>query len=463
MMNVARFGDKSLENIIRTDERYGHDGMFVGPRGWSYWNYLEHPKPIQNPNLWPDMSSSYFFFQVTMSAGASLAFHSTYPHTRYFQFQLYKAERNTFVSIGEAFAGPEIEPDSGSTNPFRVGANRLAEPRNFTLRVLAADAPAEPNRREKNTLYAGGDCAELQGVLRIYLPDRGSDGTGWGPASTPFAGRGLPSYDGKLADGTVLSAEEVVKRFARPMEGNTQPPFTVDQWIGMVNAKDNDPTLDPAAAPARKDGKWEKFWTLKYSIFGAFKTPEERARIPYAGAMEGGGEGPYMITHLSRKFGSVYVVRGKMPTFPDTYAGASGRGLEVMPDAQTQYWSLVSCEAAPSGRVVDGVTDMQVPLDADRNYTIAVTRREDRPNNATVENGVAWVEWSQRGEGLNDPRNRTDFGMLMIRMMANNPNWTQSPDKVTQPGTEKAVMGPYCPRGYYTTKLEFESKTTSRT
>ena len=129
-----------------------------------------------------------------------------------------------------------------------------------------------------------------------------------------------------------------------------------------------------------------------------------------------------------------------------------------MPETQTQYWSLVSCEAAPSGRVVDGVTDMQVPLDADRNYTIVVSRREDQPNNATVENGIAWVEWSPRGEGLDDPRNRTDFGMLMLRMMANNPSWTQSPVKVTKPGTEEAVMGPYCPSGYYTTKPEFEAK-----
>ncbi len=79
--------------------------------------------------------------------------------------------------------------------------------------------------------------------------------------------------------------------------------------------------------------------------------------------MEGGGEGPYLVTYLSRKFGPVYVLRGKMPTFPNTYAGNDGRGLAVMPDAQTQYWSLVSCEAVPSGQVVDGITDFQVPLD----------------------------------------------------------------------------------------------------
>ncbi len=454
--NVKRFGDKSVENIIRTDERYGHDGLFKGPRGWGYWNHLEHPKPIQNPNLWPDVSSTYFFSQMAMPAGSTMTLRAAYPHARYFQFQLYRAERNTFVAIGESFAGHEIEPDSGSSNPFRVGANRLAEPRNFTLRILAVDAPADPKLREKNTLYAGEDGGELQGVIRIYLSDQGSDGAGWGLASTPFAGRGLPSYETTLVDGTKLSAEEVVKRFARPMEGNTKPPLTPEQWMGAVHAADNDPSLDPVTAPARKDPKWEKFWTIRYTVLGTFLTPEERAKIPYAGAMEGGGEGPYLVTYLSRQFGPVYVMHGKMPIFPNTYAGIGDGGLEVMPEAQTQYWSLVSCEAAPSGRVVDGVTDMQVPLDGDRNYTIVVSRREDRPQNATIENGITWVEWSLRGEGLDDPKNRTDFGMLLLRIMANNPKWAQSPDKVTKPGTEEAVMGPYYPRGYYTTKDEFE-------
>ena len=393
-----------------------------------------------------------------MPAGSSMTLHGEYPHVRYFQFQLYKAERNTFVAIGQSLTGHEIEPDSGSTNPFRVGANRLAEPRDFTLRILAIDAPTDPKGRDKNTLYVGKGDAVLQGVLRIYLSDRGWDGAGWGPDSSPFVGRGLPSYEGALADGTRLSSEEVVDRFAQPMEGNTQPPLTIDQWVELVHAKDNDLALDPATAPARKEPKWEKFWTLAYTVMGAFKAPSEREKTPYAGAMEGGGEGPYLVTYLSRKFGSVYVMQGRMPTFPDTYAGANGRWLEVMPDAQTQYWSVVSCESAPSGRVVDGVSDMQVPIDYDRNYTIVVSRLEDRPKNATIENGIGWVEWSPRGEGLDDPRNRTDFGMLLMRIMANNPSWAESPDKVTKPGMEEAVMGPYYPRGYYTTQVEFETK-----
>jgi hypothetical protein len=148
----------------------------------------------------------------------------------------------------------------------------------------------------------------------------------------------------------------VVKRFPRPVIGTTQPPVTGDQWVALVHAKHNDSTLDPATVPPRREPSWEKFWTLRYNVVGTFKTPEEQARIPYAGAMEGGGDPTtqYMVVYLSRMFGPVYVMRGKMPTFPHTYAGKDGKELAIMLEAQTQSWSIVSCEAAPSGQIVDG-------------------------------------------------------------------------------------------------------------
>ncbi len=458
-LKVKRFGDKSLENFIRTDTRYGHDGLFQGPRGWGYWHYLEYPRPIQNPNLWPDMQSTYFIGRFALPAGATLTLNYTYPRARYFQFALYKEARGTFVSIGEALEGPDFEPDPGSTNPFRVGARRLFDKRNFTLRIVADSAPADRKSRAKNTLYAGKDGGELMFVNRTYLSDLGSDGAGWGPASSPAQGPGLPTYTGTLADGTKLSAAEVLTQFGRPMPA-PKPPVTAEQWEMLVHAKDNDPTLDGASAPAREEPRWEKYWNIRYSILGSFKTPEERAKIPYASAIDGGGdpETQYMFIQLSRKFGPVYVMRGKMPTFPDTYAGAGGKGLEVMPAAETQYWSIVSCEAMPSGQIVDALTDMQVPLDKDGNYTIVYSRKEDRPKNATLENGVAWIEWSPRGEGIDGSKNRADFGMLMLRFIANSSSWKQSPNYVTKPGVEEAVMGPYYPRGYYTTKAEFEAK-----
>lgn len=455
--SVHLHAQKSLGNVIRTDDRYGHDGLFQGPRGWVYWNFLEHPKPIQNPNLWPDMQSTYFIGRFAMPAGSSLTLRGRFPAARFFQFALYKFERDTFVAIGESLRGPDFEPDSGSVNPFRIGADRRSEQRDYTIRILAEEPPRDAAQRARNTLYVGRDGSELEGVIRIYLADQGKDGTGWGPADEPFGGSGLPTYEAVLADGTTLSGSEVVQQFSKPFIGATKQPMTTDEWVQMVNNLDNDPALAPETAPARNPPQWEKYWTNAYTLGGAFKTPAERSRIPYDGAMEGGGEGPYLVTFLSRKFGAVYVLRGRMPTFPDTYAGDDGHGLGVMPEAQTQYWSLVSCEAVPSGQVVDGITDFQVPLDADRNYTIVVSRQEDRPKNATPENGVAWLKWSPRGEGLDDVRNRPDFGMLIMRMMGNSSAWDQRPDRIAEPGTEEVVMGPYFPQGYYTSQTEFEA------
>ncbi len=459
---VSLHADKSIGKVIRTDDRYGHDGLFQGPRGWVYWNYLERPKPIQNPNLWPDMQSTYFIGRFSMPPGSTMTLRGEFPYARFFQFALYKYERETFVAIGESLRGPDFEPDPGSVNPFRVGANRLSERRNYTIRILAEAPPRESEQREKNTLYVGREGSELEGVIRIYLADPDKDGAGWGPADKPFEGTGLPTYEATLADGTKLTSEQIVQQFGKPFSGATKQPMTTAEWVQLVTSKSNDPTLPPATAPARNPPQWEKYWTNAYTLVGAFKPPAERAKIRYEGAMEGGGEGPYLVTFLSRKFGPVYVLQGKMPTFPNTFSGEDGKGLAIMPEAQTQYWSLVSCEAVPSGQVVDGIADYQVPLDADRNYTIVVSRPEDRPSNATVENGVAWMKWSPRGEGLDDARNRPDFGMLIMRIMANNSSWEERPDKIAEPGTGETVMGPYFPRGYYTTKADFETKGAKR-
>jgi hypothetical protein len=363
------------------------------------------------------------------------------------------------VSTGEGLVGKAIAPDPGSTNPFVVGNNRLAEPRDYTISIVAQDPPKDAKERMPNTLYAGTDGGELQMVMRIYLSDQGRDGAGWGPWATGTLQRGLPTLEGTLADGMKLEGEAAVAAFGRPTKGGTSQPFTAKQWEAMVNDKGNDPALTPATAPARKVPRWEKYWTIPYSIVGAFKTPDEQAKIPFSGPMDAGGdaETQYMLVQLSRIFGPVFVTRGKLPSFPNTYEGAAGQGLEVMPDAQTQYFSIVSCEAAPSGQIVDGLIDMQIPVDKDGNYTIVYSRVEDRPANATPENGVAWIEWSPRGEGIEGPGNRTDFGMLMLRIMAPSADWPESPANVTKPGDEEKVMGAYYPRGEYTTKEAFEA------
>src|SRR5271157_5899735 len=100
--NVDRYGDPSLGAVIRTDERYNKPGLFPGPRGWFYWNYLQNPKPYQDPNLWPDKRPTYFFGEMILPPGSSLTIHGRFPYARYFKFNFYAFEHNTFVAMAGA-------------------------------------------------------------------------------------------------------------------------------------------------------------------------------------------------------------------------------------------------------------------------------------------------------------------------------------------------------------------------
>ena len=451
---VDRYGNLPLGAVIRTDERYSQDGLIQGPRGWDYWNRLENPKNFQNPNLWGDKRPTYFMGQLKMPPGTTLTLRGRFPRARYFKIALYRFERSTFVALGgEDLAGWDIVPDPGSSNPYGVGADRTVESRNYTAHVVTENAPENPANRASNTMYAGREERSIQVIFRIYVTDEGFDGAGLGLADSPSSAGSFVTYEATLADETRLSAEEVVERFGQPV-GSPPPPVAIDQWYSLINSEENDPRQVPASAPALQDSEWETFRGMKYSVVGAFQTPEQQANLKLQTEMEGGGDPTtvYMFNYLSRKFGPVYVLRAKLPTFPDTYAGA-----ETMPDGQVKYWSVVNLASAPSGELWDGVFDMQVPLDEEGDYTIVMSRPEDRPRNATRENGVAWIDWGP-GEGLDDPRDRKDWGMLLMRFMVCHPDWQHSPAKAREPGTEEAIMGPYYPRGYYTTKADFEAQ-----
>ena len=47
-------------------------------------------------------------------------------------------------------------------------------------------------------------------VLRIYMPDQGIDGAGWGYSSIPKIFGGIPTYSGTLADGVTQLNEGAI-------------------------------------------------------------------------------------------------------------------------------------------------------------------------------------------------------------------------------------------------------------
>ena len=454
-MSVAtthiRPGNKTLETVLKTDELYGHDGLWFGPRGRDYGVMLPNPKPWQHANLYPDPNSTYWFTMIEMPDDSVLTFRGTFTHSRYMQFSLYHADpkMGSFTATGEALVDHHIEPDPGSENPFVPGARRDAEKRDYTIRVVNAGPPADPADREPNTMYAGAG-QQWQMVYRVYVPDQGYLGD---------AGAGLPEYTATLADGTELPADEVVKQFSRrPLQG-VEAGMTVEQWRALCHAPGNDPELRPETTPARDPALLERYFDNQWNLVAVFKTPQARAEIPSKVATGFGGDPGivYLMGFVSRLFGPVLVIRGKMPFYPDNYYGQDGSGLQVMTDWESRYMSLIMTQAPPSGMGTDGISDFQIPLDRERNYTIVVCRAEDRPANATGENGVAWLDWGTAGEGIDDELNRSDFGMLVFRFMYNNPGWAHDPGRIVEHGTEAEIMGPYFPQLTYTDKATFEA------
>jgi hypothetical protein len=450
-MGALRPGNKTPEVVRKTDALYGSDGLWLGPRGRDYSQMLPDPKPWQRANLYPDPNSSYWFAVLEMPADSVLTLRGRFAHGRYMQFALYRddPDMGSYTATGETLVDHRIEPDPGSGNPFVPGASRRIEKRDYTIRVVNRRPPADPAQREPNTLYAGTG-AQFQIVYRVYVPDQGYLGD---------AGAGLPAYTATLADGTQLPAEQVRERFVRPLPQGAASGMSVERWRALCRAPDNDPELKPETTPARNPPLLERYFDNEWNMEAVFKSPEDRARIPSRLETGFGGDPGivYLMGFVSRRFAPVLVIRGKMPLYPDTYYGEDGSGLQVMTGWESRYWSVIMTQAPPSGLGTDGLSDFQVPLDADRRYTIVVCRPEDRPRNASEENGVAWMDWGAEGEGIDDEQNRTDFGLLVFRFMYNDPTWEHDPARIVEHGTEVRIMGPYFPQISYTDRAAFEA------
>ena len=149
----------------------------------------------------------------------------------------------------------------------------------------------------------------------------------------------------------------------------------------------------------------------------------------------------YGYKYISQAYGKVYVVQGKMPTVPHTYAG-DARPLDQ--GADMRYWSICTIAAPPTGFTVDCLFDEGVlpTLDEKGQFTIVVTRAPDRPANATEKCGVAWMEWGN-GDGI--PGGSSAFGAIINRHTQVSRTFKHSWFAVDKPGREVEAMGEYTP------------------
>ena len=162
-------------------------------------------------------------------------------------------------------------------------------------------------------------------------------------------------------------------------------------------------------------------------------------------AIGGGGGGflsnihnAYTYNIYFRHKGNVNLLRAKAPT----YRGQPGVAFGT---EQLRYWSVCQNDVV-SQRYSDCSLDENTALDDEGYFTIMVSDAEDRPNNATAENGITWLPW---GPYLN--------GALAYRHMLPAPDYTETTSYVPRGTAVEDVLGEYAPQPAYCTQEFVES------
>jgi len=386
----------------------------------------------------PEESATYWLARFNLPSNARLNLLGRYPHGRYMSLNAYSDGAPT-----DALSDIAIKPLPGHTNPFIPGALRNATKRSYQLRVLNQPPPSG-SPRAPNTLYAKpGPGASIELLYRVYEPDRGLDLTG---------GTGLPRPVLKLADGSTATGAAACAAINDPDRSIPVQTVPAATWQSARSTPPCDPQTNPAYDPPR----WERFFNLNYAQLAVVSdcTDEGRqARLEQGAEVQGGfysnRDSAYLYVHLSRDFGPLLVVRGRLPQFARTDTNPTR-----MPDAKLRFWSLCTGESRVTTRTPDCLADHQVLNRSGRDYTVVVSRGTDRPPNARPQCGVAWLDWGSRGDGAGD----RDYGLLIMRNMLASPDFARAIQRVDQPGHEREVMGPFFPRSQYTTTQAFASR-----
>lgn len=375
----------------------------------------------------PDPHCTYLLAPVLYAPfGSTLIIQGEFPYCRFFNIQVTPAldtreyRYDKWSGKGEvAIVDADIEPMDGHVNPFRVGANRLSKNRKYEVKyVMALGNPSElnvahryPYRDKSNVRF--GSAIQLQGPwgndkksghgrgiwdfgdvwIRYYAIDN---------AHYPDAGVPLPTLYFQLPTGEqffiVADLKEFIKASEQTMpnrnKGNRHPSSYNGKHIGWDKQFGIFLQIATGGAMALyKETAKDKAYVRQLDL-GVNGRGENQ---PLPASLEAHATGcnytGYLTSGISIKKGSVFVLTGKMPTFPDTRNGSL-----VMKGAQCRYWSVTTYDAefpfsAVKGLENTSVMDDEIVLDENRKYILVYSRKEDRPKNATRENGVTWVDW----------------------------------------------------------------------
>lgn len=360
----------------------------------------------------PDTSAAYWLALVPNPAllGGQVELLGRYADARYFSYNTYDVSS----APNDALADYEIAPDAGAANPFRAETRldpAIPSGGRYTV-TLSFDAPVAP--RAPNTLYAG-DLVNLHSlaipnaalallVYRTYVPAEGRAADG---------GVGLP----------VVAVNLDGERYALAERADCGEQFNAA--LAALGAADLNALINDSDVPELPGGPDfplatdpPGFQVFRGFVVGFFSNVHNR----------------YLYALFSRKFGALYLVRGKAPAIPrDAAAG------------QLRYWSICQNEFVTQ-RVTGCVADHAATLDASGYYNVVVSDGADRPSNARPEEGFDWLSWGAWYDGE-----------IIYRHMLPDPAFAQAIQRVDADEQTDAVMGDYFPVATYCDRATFEA------
>ncbi len=374
---------------------------------------------------YPDTAATYWAFSYTLAPGEHLELRGRFPDARYASFITYGAGGGAIDTLTDR----DIEPDEGDTNPFVDGGSPGGS---YTIRVWSESSELTNALKAVAAPYVGPPTTDAGTTTAVPNTAPPLDDE----ARAALLGTGEPGGDG-VVGGTLIY---------RVYLPNTADDLTGGGGLPDVRVVHDDGT-DTEVPTCATSGPNPNAEAIVTANGPATDRPAPEAPIfirPQAGAanLYPNPDNVYVVTILDHEPGRIVVVRGTAPTFPDTGAGEAVTG-----DEQVRYWSLCTNEYRTPYPVSWCVADQDVVLDGDGRYTFVVSTPEDRPANATADEGVTWVEW-----GSTEVDN-----LLLLRHMLASPEFPQSAIDLAPGSWATSTMGPYAPRGAYCQAATFEA------
>ncbi|HTD04115.1 hypothetical protein [Undibacterium sp.] len=402
-----------------------------------FWLATVSPKTFNI--LIPDSAVMYWVAQYRLPPGATLHLRGQYPFARHMSFNSYNAGGMPVDRINDVM----VQAEGQAANPYQAGAVRQGVKRDYLVNVVAGSDQQMKNAdglRPANTLFTESDSGVHQLWYRVYVPDHGMDSKG---------GVSLPAPVMTMADGQTISGDQLCKQMVvkdAALRDIRLPTETVRQMYAI-------PGAGSPVHPAQNPPRWNAFFNPALSVTNVLiGTPYEGMRDKQDPTRRGGFystlDNTYMSAYIDNRLGQVLVLRAKAPTTPRTY-----RNAVTMPAAQLRYWSICKYRSLADTAVDACLYDEQVPVDQQGYYTIAVSKADVRPANASDACGVAWLDWGSAGDGIGNPSG----GFLAYRHMMPSPDfYPHSLFATKKPGDEMDVLGEYFPKANYMSRADFE-------